>query len=207
MSKKDIPVKTVERLVLYKRLLKDLQTKGENSLYSHQLAKMANNTPAQVRRDLMMIGYSGGTPRKGYQIEELIERITSVLEETEEKKIILVGIGNLGRAILSYFSFQHPGLSIVAAFDNDENKTNRVIAGCRCFHLRELEEKVKEFGATIGVITVPAQHAQAAADVMVEAGIKGILNFAPVPLKLPENVFNDRIDISMALEKIAYFAD
>lgn len=207
MGKKDIPVKTVERLVLYKRLLKDLQAKGENSLYSHQLAKLANNTPAQVRRDLMMIGYSGGTPRKGYQVEELIDRITSVLEETEEKKIILVGIGNLGRAILSYFSFQHPGLSIVAAFDNDENKTNRVIAGCRCFHLRELEEKVKETGATIGVITVPAQHAQAAADIMVDAGIKGILNFAPVPLKLPEGVFNDRIDISMALEKIAYFAD
>jgi redox-sensing transcriptional repressor len=108
---------------------------------------------------------------------------------------------------LSYFSFQHPGLSIVAAFDSDENKTNRVIAGCRCFHVRDLSEKVKELGATIGVVTVPAQHAQEAADMMVEAGIKGILNFAPVPLKLPEDVFNDRIDISMALEKIAYFAD
>lgn len=206
MEKRVIPIKTVERLILYKRLLRDLLTKGESSLYSHQLAKMANNTPAQVRRDLMMIGYSGGTPRKGYQIQELIDRIIQILDESKEQKIVLVGIGNLGRAILSYFSFQQPGFTIAAAFDSDESKTNRVIAGCRCYNLRELAEKVKETDAKLGIITVPAQYAQQVADMMVECGIKGILNFAPIPLKVPESVFIDRIDITMALEKVAYLA-
>jgi redox-sensing transcriptional repressor len=169
------------------------------------LAELANNTSAQVRRDLMITGYTG-TPRKGYDVKELINRINSILDDISEQKIALIGIGNLGRAILSYFSYQQPTLSIVAAFDSDESKTNRVIGGCRCYHIREFDEKIKELKITLGIITVPAQHAQDVADMMTQAGIKGILNFAPVPLRVPEEVFTDRIDITTALEKIAYFA-
>lgn len=205
MNTKVIPVKTVERLVLYKRLLRDLLGKGEQCLYSHQLAELAKNTPAQVRRDLMTIGYAG-SPRKGYGVQELIDRISEVLEETREHRIGLVGIGNLGRAILSYFNYKHQGLAIVAAFDSDPSRTDRVITGCRCFHTNEFAAKVKELEITIGVITVPADKAQEVADMMVAAGIKGVLNFAPVPLNLPEEISTDRIDITMALEKIAYFA-
>ena len=118
-----------------------------------------------------------------------------------------MGDGNLGRAILSYFTYRHPGLTIVAAFDTDESKVDRVISGCRCYHTRDFESKVKELDINVGIITVPAGQAQAVADMMVAAGIKGVLNFAPVPLRVPETVCADRIDIASSLEKLAYFAD
>lgn len=193
-------------MVLYKRLLADLQSKGQRTLFSHQLAALAHNTSAQVRRDLMTIGH-GGSPRKGYDITELIKKISELLDGTSDRIIALVGVGNLGRAILSYFTYRHPGLTIVAAFDSDESKVDRVISGCRCYNFAQFEEKVKEMGVNVGIITVPANQAQGVADKMVAAGIKGILNFAPVPLKLPDNVCVDRIDIASALEKLAYFAE
>lgn len=203
---KGIPARTIERMVLYKRLLADLQSKGQRTLFSHQLAALAHNTSAQVRRDLMTIGH-GGSPRKGYDVAELIRKISEILDGSNDRIIALVGVGNLGRAILSYFTYRHPGLTIVAAFDSDDAKVNRVISGCRCYHISRFEEKVKELGINLGIITVPASHAQETADRMVAAGVKGILNFAPVPLKLPDDVFADRIDIASSLEKLAYFAD
>lgn len=203
---KDIPARTIERMVLYKRLLIDLQSKGERMLFSHQLAELAHNTSAQVRRDLMTIKH-GGSPRKGYDVAELIRKISEILDGSNERIIALVGVGNLGRAILSYFTYRHPGLNIVAAFDSDDAKVNRVISGCRCYHINDFEEKVRELGINLGIITVPASYAQDTAERMVSAGIKGILNFAPVPLKLPDNVYADRIDIASSLEKLAYFAD
>lgn len=205
-SAKGIPARTIERLVLYKRLLSDLLAKGQRTLFSHQLAAMAHNTPAQVRRDLMTIG-QGGSPRRGYDIPELIRRISEILDGSKERRIALVGVGNLGRAILSYFTYRHPGLTIVAAFDSDDAKADRVISGCRCYNMRDFESKVRDLGANVGIITVPATQAQHVADIMIASGIKGILNFAPVPLKVPEGVFADRIDIASSLEKLAYFAD
>lgn len=201
-----IPARTIERMVLYKRLLGDLQSKGQKTLFSHELAALAHNTSAQVRRDLMTIGHTG-SPRKGYDVNELIRKISSILDGSAERIIALVGVGNLGRAILSYFTYRHPGLTIVAAFDTDDAKVNRVISGCRCYHINCFEEKAKELGINLGIITVPAGYAQEVANKMVHAGIKGILNFAPIPLKLPDDVYADRIDIASSLEKLAYFAD
>lgn len=203
--KKDIPEKTVERLALYRRLLSDLKEKGLEHLYSHQLAEFTRNTPAQIRRDIMMTGYCA-VAKKGYSIEDLIKKIDETLAGPQKQKIALVGIGNLGRAILSYFNNQHSALMIVAAFDDDETKVNRVIAGCRCFHIKELESKVKEEGIDLAIITVPGRYAQDVADKLEVAGISGILNFAPVPLKLPDTIYTDRIDITTAIEKVAYFA-
>ena len=201
-----IPARTIERMVLYKRLLIDLKSKGIHTLFSHQLAALAHNTSTQVRRDLMEIGHSG-SPRKGYDVTELISNISSILDGSKERIIALVGVGNLGRAILSYFTYSHPGLTIAAAFDTDENKVDRVISGCRCFHMSQFESKIMEMNINLGIITVPAAQAQFVADRMIAAHIKGILNFAPVPLKVPEGVFVDRIDIASSLEKLAYFAD
>ncbi len=203
---KNIPARTIERMVLYKRLLSDLLSKGQKTLFSHQLAALAHNTPAQVRRDIMTIGHEG-SPHKGYDIASLISRITVILDGSKDRSIALVGVGNLGRAILSYFTYRHPGLTIVAAFDTDESKVDRVISGCRCYHTRDFESKVKELDINVGIITVPAGQAQAVADMMVAAGIKGVLNFAPVPLRVPDSVCADRIDIASSLEKLAYFAD
>ena len=205
-SNKKIPARTVERMVLYKRLLSDLQSRGEKTLFSHQLANLAHNTSAQVRRDLMTIGH-GGSPRKGYNISDLLNRISDILDSSNDHYIALVGIGNLGSAILSYFSFSHPGLKIVAAFDDDPEKINRELCGCPCYAISQFKEKVQELGVTLGIITVPASYAQKVADLMVDSGIKGILNFAPVPLKLPENISDARIDIASSLERLAYFSE
>ena len=203
---KNIPERTIERMVLYKRLLAEQSEKGRKTIFSHQLSALAHNTSAQVRRDMMTIGYEGN-PHTGYDISALIARITAILEGSKERLIALVGIGNLGRAILSYFTYSHPGLTIAAAFDEDESKSDRVISGCRCYHVSEFGKKVKELGINVGIITVPASNAQNIADMMVEAGIRGILNFAPVPLKVPKGVRADQIDIASSLEKLAYFAD
>ncbi len=203
---RDIPARTIERMVLYKRFLTELMARGEQTIYSHELASMAHNSAAQVRRDLMTIGHAGN-PRKGYDIKDLLNRISDILDSSTERFIALVGVGNLGRAILSYFTYRHKGLTIIAAFDVDDAKTDRVISGCKCYPMEKFEEKVKELGVTLGIITLPAGAAQMTADRMVSAGIKGILNFAPVPLKLPPHISSARIDIASSLEKLAYFAD
>ena len=153
----------------------------------------------------MEIGYSG-SPRKGYNVAELILAISRILDGSQERVIALVGVGNLGRAILSYFTYKRAGLSIAAAFDTDERRINRVVSGCRCYHFDQFETLVREKKINLGIITVPAAFAQAVADRMTGAGIRGILNFAPVPLRVPEHVFVDRIDIASALEKLAYFS-
>lgn len=206
MMKKNnpIPARTIERMVLYKRILSDLHSKGVSMLFSHQLAELAHNTSTQVRRDLMEIGYSG-SPRRGYNVTELISAISRILDGSHERIIALVGVGNLGRAILSYFTYKHPGLTIAAAFDSDERRINRVVSGCRCYHFDLFDSLVQEKKINLGIITVPAAAAQSVADRMTGAGIRGILNFAPVPLKVPEGVFVDRIDIASSLEKLAYF--
>ncbi len=198
-----LPVKTIERLVLYKRLLSLVVREGQKYIYSHQLAHLADNTPAQVRRDLMQIGYASQS-KQGYHVEQLIDRIREILENGHKQRIVLAGVGNLGRAFLSYFGYRQPAFEIVAAFDNDENKTGRVIAGCRCFPVDQMENKIRELDAAIGIITVPADAAQNIADRMVESGIRAILNFAPFPIRVPDFVLRGQLDITMELEKLAF---
>jgi redox-sensing transcriptional repressor len=200
-----IPGPTVVRLSVYRRLLRELSREGRGQVFSHELAERANNSSAQVRRDLMSIGLSG-RPRRGYEAVRLADRIGEVLGHGRgEHRVALIGVGNLGRAILAHFAGQSE-LAVVAAFDVDEGKVDRVIAGCRCHHLRELGERTRAAGIDLAVLTVPASAAQEVADQVVAAGITGILNFAPVPLRLPAGVFSDRLDIGAALEKVAYFA-
>jgi redox-sensing transcriptional repressor len=201
-----IPPKTIERLAIYRRQLRELKSNRLSHIYSHQLAELANNTPAQVRRDLMIIGCSGGNPKQGYSIDYLLDSINSILDNDEGQQIAIVGVGDLGKAILSYSNYQRSSLSIVAAFDIDELKIGKVIASCKCYPLSELKTKVQELGITLGIITVPSVYAQKVADKLIDAGVKGILNFAPTSLRVPEDVFVERIDISMELEKVAYFA-
>lgn len=206
MSHRGIPARTVERLTLYRRVLRRLGNEGQTHVFSHQLATLSNTSSAQVRRDLMSVSFSGGTPKHGYPAAGLIARIDAVLDAGEEQKLALVGIGNLGRALLSYFSFKQSKFKLVAAFDKDRDKVGRVISGCRCYPFESLVEVVREEGIKLGVVSVPAAAAQEVAEQMVEAGIIGILNFAPTPLRLPKPVFAEQIDITMTLEKIAYFA-
>ncbi len=208
-SKSIIPHKTIERLAVYRRELKELASNKFTYIYSHQLAELANNSPAQVRRDLMFIGCSGGNPKKGYDIANLIENINKILPQSSEPNIAVVGMGKLGKAILSYSTAQNNLLRIKAGFDINENIVNSVNSEgtCPCYTLDRFPEIVKGHNITIGILTVPAKEAQTIADFMSKSGIKGIVNFAPVSLKVNNEVYLERIDITMIIEKVSYFAD
>lgn len=197
--------KTIGRLSLYRRLLNRLQSEGAGNTFSHQLASLAGVTAAQVRRDLMAIGYSG-TTKRGYEVPELIESIGQFLDAARGQGAALIGVGNLGRAILSYFTGRRPNLAIVAAFDSDPYKVDRVIHGCRCYSLEDMSAVVKANDIRVGIITVPAAVAQSVADMLVAAGVRGILNFAPIRLRVPHHTYVEDIDMTMSLEKVAYFA-
>jgi len=202
---KDIPEKTIERMSRYRRAINGLLLQNETHIFSHQLAILVNSTPAQVRRDFMVIGHSG-SPRKGYDITQLKQAIDELLDDPNGQKIALTGIGYLGRAIMTYFMGRRPKLTISAAFDIDKNKTNRVIAGCRCYHTDQIEEIIEKESISIGIVTVPAAHAQEVVDRYVNAGIKAIVNWAPTFLQVPENVFLETRDITMSIEKAAFFS-
>ncbi len=204
-TRKEIPVNTLERMVKYRRILDNYAADGKTIIYSHEMAKLAGNTPSQMRRDLMSCGCAGST-RAGYNVQEMQTNIKSVLGYSETKQTILVGVGNLGKAILSYFSFRVPRVQVVAAFDVMPHRIDRVISGTRCHDIKEMETIIKEQSVTLGIITVPREEAQALADRLVAAGIVGILNFAPVTLDLPDHVYVENMDITMKIEKIAFYS-
>jgi redox-sensing transcriptional repressor len=199
-----ISEKTIERISRYRRLLYNIRHDPTPNIYSHQLAAMSHITPAQVRRDLMLIGVTG-SPSRGYGVTDLIDGINRILDAPQQQNIALVGLGNLGRAILSYFPQRTPSLVIAAAFDTNPRETNRVIHGCRTYSMDVFEQVVQANGISVGIITVPAEVAQKTADLMVNAGIRGILNFAPVPIRAPAFVYIENLDVTMYLEKVAYF--
>jgi redox-sensing transcriptional repressor len=186
-------------------MLSDLQREGVMSVYSHQLASMTGNTAAQVRRDIMTIGYSG-SPSRGYDVDGLVESIGRYMDAPDGQHVALVGVGNLGRALMAYFAGRRPRLEITAAFDADPEKVRRVIHGCRCYPMEDLERVIEEEAIEVAVLAVPAGQARAVADRLVRAGIRGLLNFAPVPLKLRTGVYVEDIDVTMSLEKVAFFA-
>ncbi len=199
-----IPVNTIGRLSLYRRLLSDQLAAGLRQVYSHQLAALAVTTAAQVRRDLMTIGFSG-SPRRGYASAELVDAIDEVLVRSVETSVALVGVGNLGRAILAYYASRQP-IRFAAAFDRSSEKTGRVLHGCRCYPSDQMTEVVARENIHVGVIAVPAGEAQAVCDQLVLAGVKGILNFAPVRLRVPAGLHVENVDLMMALDRVAYFA-
>lgn len=190
---------------LYRRLLSNLRAGGAACVFSHELAVMAGGTAAQVRRDMMALGFSG-SPARGYDIERLIEAINAMLDAPSREGVALVGVGNLGRAILKFLEGRRPSLSVTAAFDVNPEKIDRVLCGCRCHAFESLPDVVRGQGIRTGIIAVPAAAAQLVADALVGAGIRGILNFAPAPLRVPPQVFVDDLDIAMSLEKVAFFA-
>ncbi|MBP7146207.1 MAG: redox-sensing transcriptional repressor Rex [Acidobacteria bacterium] len=203
--KRTISERTIGRLSLYRRLLSELGAEGARNVYSHQLAGRAGCTAAQVRRDLMAIGYTG-SPYHGYNVEELAKSIGRFLDHTLEQPVVLVGVGNLGRAILTFYADRHPKLPIAACFDRAPEKVGRLVNGCRCHPVEEMESVVRRLGSHVGILAVPSAAAQDVADRLIQAGVRGILNFAPVRLRVPIDVYVEDLDMTMALEKVAYFA-
>ena len=199
-----LPEKTVKRLSEYRRTLYNCLAKGKTHIYSHELAGLHNITAVQVRRDLMLIGYSS-LKKKGYDAQELINVIGGLIDHEESLSVAVVGMGNLGRAITAYFNGKRPKLNIVAAFDVDPNKVNRVVAGVNCFHMKDLGDVVKRSNISIAIIAAPPDSAATVAELLVNAGIKGILNFTTVPVNVPESIYLEEYDMITSLEKVAYF--
>ncbi len=197
--------KTIGRLSLYRRLLQGFQADGVRYIYSHQLAGLAGVTPAQVRRDIMALGYAG-SPARGYHVEELLESIGHFLDDSDVQPVGLLGLGNLGRALLAYMSGRASRYSVVAAFDTDPMKAGRVIHGCRCYAVDAMKQVMEDQQIRMAILAVPAEVAQDSAARLCEMGVTGILNFAPVRLWVPEHVYVEDIDLTTALERVAYHA-
>mgnify|MGYP006282451907 CR=1 FL=1 len=197
--------KVIERLSLYRRILTDALKQNDFNIYSHDLAERAAVTAAQVRRDLMAIGFAGA-PRKGYEVNGLLRAISDFLYNPQGEPVALVGVGNLGRALLPFFAAHEPEVRVCAAFDTDAHKTGRVIHGCRVYPQDKLEEVVRDKNIRVAILAVPADAAQRTALRLTEIGIYGIMNFAPVQLQVPPQVSVENIDMTMVLEKVAFLA-
>lgn len=197
--------KTVGRLSVYRRLLMELEAEGQAHVFSHELGARTGATAAQVRRDLMGVEYMG-SPSRGYDVKRLLAGLERVLDAPEVEEVTLVGVGNLGRAILAFFQGRRPKLRVTVAFDKDPAKADRVLQGCRCHRMEDLAQVLGERRIRLAILTVPAAAAQGVVEQLVAAGVTGILNFAPTPLRVPLGVFIETVDLTMSLEKVAYFA-
>lgn len=199
-----LPDKTVERLSQYRRTLNHQLAKGKTHIFSHEIANLLHITPVQVRRDIMLIGYSG-TLRKGYDIKEMVATIGKIIDTDTGVKIAVVGLGNLGKAFIHYLHEKRTKLKVVAAFDINPEKINKSYADVPCYHLDQLDEIIKNENISIGIITTPPEVTSELADQLKAAGIKGILNYTPKPLSAREGVYLEEYDMITSLEKVAYF--
>ena len=200
-----LPDKTVERLSQYRRNLLICDSKGKEHIFSHEIANIHHITPVQVRRDIMLIGYTG-TLRKGYNVKELVSLIGEILDKPEGQNIAIVGAGNLGRALMKYFKDRREKLSVLAAFDTNPEKIGTSFAGVKVYPLDQLKQIIKEKNISIGIISVPVTEAANIANLLVEAKIKGILNYSPRPVNVPDEIYLEEYDMVTSLEKVAYFA-
>lgn len=199
-----MPVKTIERLSLYRRIVFEMLLNGQKQAYSHEIAKLSGVNSSQVRYDFMFIG-TNGRANSGYNLVELNDTIENFLTKDKPDKYCIVGIGNLGRAILAFFKARHKNLNISAAFDKDPELKDKIIHGCRCYSIDAANDIIKNEGIELGIITVPAEQAQGVAEILVGAGVKGIVNFAPVSLKVRQGIVVENVDLAMHLEKAAFF--
>ncbi|PLX17247.1 MAG: redox-sensing transcriptional repressor Rex [Marinilabiliales bacterium] len=199
-----LPEKTIGRLSEYRRTLLNCLADGKTHIYSHELANLHNITAVQVRRDIMLIGYST-TLKKGYDVKALIDVIGDIIDTEKGLSAAVIGIGNLGRAITTYFNGKRTKLRIAATFDTDPDKANRVISGVKCYPMSDLSKIIKEQNISIGILTVPPEDAAAVSESLIMAGIKGILNYTSTSLNVSPNVYLEEYDMITSLEKVAYF--
>jgi redox-sensing transcriptional repressor len=188
---------------LYLRVLLVLEKEGADTVSSKELAARAKRTPAQVRQDLALFG-SFGTRGLGYPVVELRNQITAILGIDRAWQVALFGVGNIGSALVSYKEFSRQGFQIVKLFDNDQRKIGSNHKGIIISDIQNMEREVKEAGIEMAIIAVPATVAQNIVDDLVAIGIKAILNFAPINLKVPDDVYLRNENMSMELEYLSF---
>jgi redox-sensing transcriptional repressor len=200
----EIPRKTIYRLSIYLRCLQRLKGNAIRTVSSDALARAAGVKPTQLRKDLTYFGQFG-TRGLGYDVEQLAAMISDLLGTKRLQPVILIGVGNLGRALLSYRGFEQEGFEIVAAFDV-KPPALKVKSSKQPVHAMEkLEEVVRERAVRMAILTVPATAAQEVTNRLVACGIAGILNFSPIVLQVPEEVTVNNVNLAIELENLSYF--
>lgn len=207
MGKSDnIPAPAVRRLSLYLRQLEAFHAGDRSTVSSKQLGAALSLSDAQVRKDLAYFGQFGH-PGVGYQVPELILRVRQILGTDKISNVLLVGVGNLGRALLSFRGFAKRGFEVVAAFDDDPAKLGVEVDAPRKIRVQPLEEMAsvaRAMSIRVGMLAVPATSGQAVADVMMASGIRGILNFAPIRLQVAAGVAVSSVDLAVHLEQLSF---
>jgi redox-sensing transcriptional repressor len=200
----EIPRKTIYRLSIYLRCLQRLRSNGLRTVSSDALAKAAGVKPTQLRKDLTYFGQFG-TRGLGYDVEQLAGMISDLLGTRRLQPVVLVGVGNLGAALLSYRGFEQEGFEIVAAFDADPARLRARPFKQPVLAMDALPSFIRTRGVRMAILTVPATAAQEVTNVLVEHGIAGILNFAPLVLQVPEEVTVNNVNLAIELENLSYF--
>jgi len=198
-----LPQPAVGRMSLYYRELRRLLDSDETSVNSQQLGQIVDVSAAIVRRDLSALG-TIGRRGVGYDIGKLVDRIGSVLGSGVQWKVVLVGVGSLGDALLRYRGFERLGFQLSAAFDNDPARLGTAISGIEIVDVELLESVLGQNPAELAILAVPAEHAAGIAARLAVSGIKGILNFAPVTLRLPRNIAVVNVDLASELQRLAF---
>jgi len=199
-----VPEPTIERLSAYLQCIRALRAGGLPTASSAEIAKNTGINAAQLRKDLSYFG-EFGRPGLGYDLQDLEGQLSRIMGLDRERDVLLVGAGNLGRALTSYTGFARRGFRIVAAFDTDPEKVGVPIGDCPVYHLSELARMGQDLGADVGVVTVPAPFAQAAVDALVAAGVRAILNFAPTSIEAPPGVALRNVDLTSQMEVLSYY--
>ena len=204
MKEQTISKATIDRLPLYNRTLRLAQDDGMDIISSDELGRRLELTPEQIRKDLALFGQFG-KKGVGYYVNELKFNVGKILGLDNHWNIAIVGIGHLGVALANYQNFIALGFNLVALFDNDPNIIGKTVNHVKVKSIDDLPEYAKKLKIDIGVIAVPAQFAQQVADKLVKANIKGIWNFAPVKMRVPEDVKIVNEDLSVGLSRLSYY--
>jgi redox-sensing transcriptional repressor len=204
MTARQIPEASVARLPVYLRALIDMAEAGTATVSSEDLARASGVNSAKIRKDLSYLG-SYGTRGVGYDVDYLIAQISRELGLTQDWATILVGAGNLGRALANFSGFAERGFRIAAVVDSDEAKQGLAVGDQRVQHLDDVERIVKEQEIAIAILAIPGPVAQEVTDRLVGAGVTSILNFAPAVLQVPEGVSLRKVDLSIELQILAYY--
>ncbi|MFH1519561.1 MAG: redox-sensing transcriptional repressor Rex [Candidatus Omnitrophota bacterium] len=202
-EKNSFSLETIRRLSIYLRNLKRLKDQNTDVISSDKLTKFLNVSPEQFRKDLSFFG-GFGKRGVGYNVERLAQEIESILGLDQERRIAIVGIGRLGSALLGFEGFSKFKLKITLAFDIDEDKIRRVRQGVKIRHVKQMQRIIRKENIKIAIISTPPEVAQKVADGLVSSGIKGILNFAPIVLKVSQTVSVSNVDMASELESLIF---
>jgi redox-sensing transcriptional repressor len=198
-----VPNPAVRRLSLYLRQLESFKRKDRRTISSKQLGESLGLTDAQVRKDFAYFGQFGH-PGIGYRVDDLIGQVRRILGTDKTWEVLLVGAGNLGRALMAYRGFDQKGFRLCAVFDADPGKVGKKLGQFTVQPLTELTDTVRDKGIKLAMLAVPADSAQEVADRLVDAGVRGLLNFAPVSITVPPDVALNAVDVAVQLEQLSF---